>query len=489
MIELSYQQQENIGFRYVLDSLSPNSPYGAERVRTLRPYEPEERAELLRQFRNLDLVLKKQGGCAVQIGQMQRILMCMKDVRRIAEKCRETALNEVELFELKRFLLESAELLPLWGQIQGMLQLDCAEMKDTTAALDMLDPEHNRIASFYVSESYSSRLRTLRKEKRDLEERIRRTSGEERENLRQKRLLVAADEDHEERRVRADLSESLRPSLDDILSNMDLLGELDLTLEKAAMTARCGGCMPELTDGEVELQNMRNPRIADALDQQGKHFTPVSITLRKGATVLTGANMGGKSVAMKTVTLNLLLAQCGFFPIAEKARVPMFHGVFLVSEDLESVDRGLSSFGGEIVRFNAVIERLRDGFSLVLLDEFARGTNPDEGAAIVRAVTEYLNRQNAVSLLSTHYDNVAEHAGAHYQVVGLRDLDLNALRAELSAVGEKDRVALIARHMNYGLYRVEGRQSIPRDALNICRLLGLEGEILEKIEHSYEPEA
>ncbi|MEA5040350.1 MAG: DNA mismatch repair protein MutS [Clostridiaceae bacterium] len=485
MIELSYQQQENIGFRYVLDSLSPNSPYGAEQIKALRPYLPEEREELLRQLHNLGRVLEKQSGCAIQIGKLQRILMCMKNVRRAAEKCREAALNEIELFELKRFLLDSAELLPLWREIQAVLHLDCIEMSDTSAALNILDPEHNRVASFYISESYSPRLRTLRKEKRELEERIRRASGEEKDALRQKRLLAAADEEHEERRVRGELSESLRPSLDHMLSNMDLLGELDLTLEKAAMAARWGGCMPELTDGGVEFKNMRNPQIADALEKRDKRFTPVSIALNRGATVLTGANMGGKSVAMKTVALNLLLAQCGFFPVAERARVPLFCGMFLISEDLESVDRGLSSFGGEIVRFNSVVERLKEGFSLVLLDEFARGTNPDEGAAIVQAVTEYLDRQNAVALLSTHYDNVAEHGSAHYQVIGLRDLDLEALRSELAIAGESERVGLIARHMDYGLYRVEGKQNCPRDALNICRLLGLKEEILSKIERSY----
>ena len=485
MIELSFQQQEHIGFRYVLDSLAPCSPYGAARVRALRPYEPAQRDELLRQWANLARVMEKQSGCAAPLGKLQRVLMTMKDVRRAAEKCLENALGEIELFELKRFLLQCAELLPLWREVQDVLALDCAELADTTAALDILDPEHNRVASFYVSESYSPRLRTLRKDKRALEERIRRAAGEEKEELQRQRLLVAADEEHEERRVRAALSESLRPFVAAMLANMDLLGELDLTLEKAAMAARWGGCRPELSDGEVELRDMISPQIADALEKRGERFTPVSITLARGATVLTGANMGGKSVAMKTTALNLLLAQCGFFPTARAARVPLFDGMYMISEDLESVDRGLSSFGGEIVRFNQVLTRLKSGFSFVLLDEFARGTNPDEGAAIVQAVTEYLDGRDAVTLLATHYDGVAERGSAHYQVIGLRDLDLEQLRTELAAGTGENGVELIARHMDYGLYRVEEKQDCPRDALNICRLLGLDAEILAKIEQIY----
>ena len=124
------------------------------------------------------------------------------------------------------------------------------------------------------------------------------------------------------------------------------------------------------------------------------------------------------------------------------------------------------------------------GSSLFLLDEFANGTNPDEGAVIVQAVTKYLNEVNAISLLTTHYDKVAENAAAHYQIIGLRDVDPEKIRMEL-AVTNEDGVAVIARHMNYGLYRVEGRSDCPRDALNICRMLSLKPEILEKIEQSY----
>ena len=89
-----------------------------------------------------------------------------------------------------------------------------------------------------------------------------------------------------------------------------------------------------------------------------------------------------------------------------------------------------------------------------------------------------------MSLLTTHYDKVAEHARVHYQIIGLRDVEPEQIRRELSVSGE-DGVAVIARHMNYGLYRVEGKSDCPRDALNICRMLSLKPEILEKIEESY----
>ena len=146
---------------------------------------------------------------------------------------------------------------------------------------------------------------------------------------------------------------------------------------------RYGGIRPELTETELELTDMINPEICDLLSEQGRSFVPVSIRLEQGATVITGANMGGKSVAMKTVALNALLLQAGFLVCAKKARMPLFHSVKMLFDDLQSIQSGLSGFGSEIVQFQKALTEVEKGYSLFLLDEFARGTNPDEGAAIL----------------------------------------------------------------------------------------------------------
>lgn len=487
MISLKFTQKENIGFQYVMDALRPCSPYGEERVKNLKPFTPAEKPELMRQLGNIDRVMKGEGDCKDALNKMLRVFMTLKNVRLTAKKCQETALNEIELFEIKRFLLQTDEILPLFAQVQKILCLDGISLEDTSAGLELLDPEHNRIATFYISDSYSQRLRALRKEKRDLEEQIRRLpDGPEKENAQAQRVHVAAEEEHEEMVIRGRLSEGLRPLIPAVLHNMEAFADFDLTVEKAHLAKKYGGVMPCITENTLDMENMVNPQIADACGERGKTFTPVSIALRKGATVITGANMGGKSVALKTIALNILLTHCGFFPFAEEASLPMFDGMHIISEDLESIDRGLSSFGGEIVRFNQVISQLSEGFAFIMLDEFARGTNPDEGAAIVQAVTAYLNRANAVTVLATHYDGVADLGDAHYQVIGLKDLDVAALQAEIAQTDGDVGVELIGKHMNYGLYRVEEKQDCPRDALNICRLLGMRSEILEMVEKKYE---
>lgn len=483
MITLTFAQRENIGFQYVLDTLRPSSPYGGERVRELRPFRPEERSELLRQLSNIGRVLEGEEHCRKALDQLLRIFMTVKNIRPTVQKCLETSLNEIELFEVKCFLLRCNEMLPLFRELQPVLRLEGIALEDTVQALDLLDPERNRVASFFISDSGSQALRSLRKEKRALEEQIRRLpEGEEREALRARRVRVASEEELEEMRIRKELSAALRPYVPAMLRNMEMIGEIDLTVEKARLARRYGGVMPELTACRLEMEEVVNPKIADLLREQGKQFTPISIALERGATVITGANMGGKSVALKTVALNVLLIHCGFFPFARRAACPLFDHMHIVSEDLESIDRGLSSFGGEIVRFNQVVGHLKDGLAFILLDEFARGTNPDEGAAIVQAVTKYLDGQNAITLLTTHYDNVVQWGRAHYQVIGLRELDVEKLKQEMAHLSGDVGVALIGQHMNYGLYRVEGKRDCPRDALNICRLLGMEPEIVEIIE-------
>ena len=224
--------------------------------------------------------------------------------------------------------------------------------------------------------------------------------------------------------------------------------------------------------------------VSEMTMEQAKAAGATALFSEKYGDVVRVVNMGGKSVAMKTVALNVLLLQAGFLVCAKRARMPLFHSVKMLFDDLQSIQSGLSGFGSEIVQFQKALDQAEQGYSLFLLDEFARGTNPDEGAVIVQAVTKYLNEVNAISLLTTHYDKVAENARLHYQIIGLRDVDPEQIRQELAATGD-DGIQVIARHMNYGLYRVEGKSDCPRDALNICRMLSLKPEILEKIEQAY----
>ena len=454
MINLPFAQRENIGFQYVLDALKPCSPYGEERVRELKPFEPREKAELQRQLSNLQRVLTvleaeaidsgkkarpegpvcelpemqgelerirsalEQGeGCQKALDKLLLVFMTVKNVRPTAKKCREAHLNEIELFELKRFLLKCDEMLPLFNQIQPVLQLEGISLKDTSGALDLLDPEHNRVASFYIFDGYSQTLRTLRKEKRELEEQIRRLpDGAEKEELQARRSRIAADEEHEEMRIRGELSEGLRPYIDDMLHNMEAIADIDLTVEKACLALRYGGTMPRFTENTLSMTDMINPQIADAVQGRGKTFTPVSIALEKGATVITGANMAGKSTYLRTVSANYLLA-CVGLPVCGTEMTFTPARLLTSLRTADSLSDGESYFFAELKRLKLIIDSLKRSEQLfIVLDEILRGTNSVDKQKGSLALLRQLVRLRANGIIATHdllLGTLADHYPTH----------------------------------------------------------------------------
>lgn len=486
MISIRFEEKQQIGLQYALETLHGCSPFGQEKIRRLRFYTPAERAELEEELYNVQQAADHAEELKGVYDKICILLCQMKDIRNSIRRCRDGEVpDHVELFEIKGYLQRLESLLPLYRQISDTAPLRGLAFHDPKPALDILDPDNTRSRGFYIPDSMTEKLRQIRRSKKELEEKLHEAKTDaQKDELRLQRTRICAEEESEETKIRRDMGARLAPLAEAMLADAESAGRLDFIIQKALFAVRYGGVMPQITDGTLELTEMVNPELCDLLSEQGRSFVPVSISLDRGATVITGANMGGKSVAMKTVALNVLLMQAGFLVCAKEAKMPLFESVLMLFEDMQSIQSGLSGFGSEIVQFQKALAQVEQGYSLFLLDEFARGTNPDEGAVIVQAVTKYLNEVNAISLLTTHYDKVAENARLHYQIIGLRDVDPEQIRQELAATGD-DGIQVIARHMNYGLYRVEGKSDCPRDALNICRMLSLKPEILEKIEQAY----
>ena len=486
MISIRFEEKQQIGLQYALETLHGCSPFGQEKIRRLRFYTPAERAELEEELYNVQQAADHAEELKGVYDKICILLCQMKDIRNSIRRCRDGEVpDHVELFEIKGYLQRLESLLPLYRQISDTAPLRGLAFHDPKPALDILDPDNTRSRGFYIPDSMTEKLRQIRRSKKELEEKLHEAKTDaQKDELRLQRTRICAEEESEETKIRRDMGARLAPLAEAMLADAESAGRLDFIIQKALFAVRYGGVMPRITDGTLELTEMVNPELCDLLSEQGRSFVPVSISLDRGATVITGANMGGKSVAMKTVALNVLLMQAGFLVCAKEAKMPLFESVLMLFEDMQSIQSGLSGFGSEIVQFQKALDQAEQGYSLFLLDEFARGTNPDEGAVIVQAVTKYLNGIHAISLLTTHYDKVADCGRAHYQIIGLRDIDPEAIRREL-AVTSEDGVAVIARHMNYGLYRVEGKSDCPRDALNICRMLSLKPEILKMVEESY----
>lgn len=479
-MELSFEQKEDVGLKYVLDLLEPACPYGAKRLKAEGFYcGAAQKAALEREMDNVETLCAALAAAPDAVEKARHALSGLKDLSGTFDNCAAGPLGEVELFELTAFALRMKQLLPLAEALPGYDGLEGARFAPVDGALAVLDPSGSGRLSFYVEDARSSELLACRREKREIEKLLR-APGADRDELLARRLLAAKREELALRDIYAAMTEALRPHLPALRQNADAAGRLDAAICKARLARRFGAVRPKMGGDALRLTGAVSPEIAAALEARGRVFAPITIDMPRGVTVLTGANMGGKSVAIKTVTLNIALALLGCFVFCGRAEVPMFDRIELINRDFSNAAGGLSSFGGEILRFNEAAERLRDGgLSFIAMDEFARGTNAREGAAIARGVVKYLAGKNAVTLLATHYDGTAEDAVRHYQVKGLRKLD----GKEIPQYGSgRDGLRRIEDAMDYGLIPVEPGTDCPRDALRICRILGMDGEILNNIE-------
>lgn len=320
--------------------------------------------------------------------------------------------------------------------------------------------------------AYHPELAPLRAEKTALEKEIRAASEEEKSALLERRRQLAVREDQLELEVRAELTRKLMVYREAFLANMDALGHLDLLLAKGRLAKRYQCVRPVLSaDNHLVLRGLRHPQVAEELAGRDEAFTTLDLELSAGCTVVTGANMGGKTVSLRSTVLSLLLCQCGFFVFAQSARLPLFHQVALILADSGPGSGGLSSFGREVHLLDRLLDQTRGQRFFLALDEFARGTNPQEGAALARALVRYLGRLDCMALMTTHYDGVSDVAGAHYQVAGL-------VREITDDEGEDPR-RRIARRMDYRLLSAPPGAPCPRDALRVCRLLKLDPELTE----------
>lgn len=474
---LDVSQLSSIGFRFVRDSLELMTPYGEELARHPRFYTRENADALRSEQRSIALAMEAAVTRTAEVNALMRLFMPVKDIRRSVAGVSERTLSEVELFEIKRFLMQLDLIAP---QLEKTFAPEGLTVTALPAALDIIDPDGMRSPSFYVSDRLSPRLAAIRAERRRLDDEIRKNGLTD--ELSSVRTRLAADEEEENFAVRTEVCRRLAPYAEALLKNAEAIGRIDLITAKARLAVALGASIPNVGAERFRMTGMKNPRFALDLEKKGLAFVPVSLELEKGSVVVTGANMGGKSVAIKTLALNAQLAMCGYPVFAENCEMPFLDDIYLLSEDREDVTGGLSSFGGEMKAFDTMLRETADKRSvLVLLDEFARGTNPHEGAALVRAAVRLFNaRGNTYAVVATHFDGAARLARLHYQVAGLRNADAEKLFDDIRS----GRADALLRSMDYGLYPVSKDEEPPRDAVKIIKALGVSREFSDLIDIS-----
>ena len=481
-MELTLQQQQDIGLDFVLDRLLPLSPLGREKKRALAPYAPSEREALQRELEDL--------GKAVALGDHPALrgfrqgLMQVRDIRATVTGLGQRDLDQVELFELKRYLLLLRGLAADFAALQASARWEGLALQEVPEALFILDPENSGNPSFSLRDQWSADLTAIREEKRIIEKQIAQAAGEAREALLLQRTGIVMREAEAEQRLCAVLSQKLLTYRKAIADSLDALAHLDLLFAKAALVQELGGVRPTLTEKELSFVNMVHPAIRDSLRRQGAAFTPLSLSLVPGAAVLTGANMGGKSVCLKTLALNVYLTHCGLFPFADAATVPLFDGLCLVRGEGEDGREGLSSFGGELMAADAAARAVQRGFCLVLFDEFARGTNPAEAVKLQQGALSYFGASGSICLFVTHYEAVAARASRRFLTRGVRDLDVSEGRRMIEAGADK--LTVLRRFMDFGVEEITDA-AVPQKALSVAELLGVEEGLLSAIRREYIP--
>ncbi len=486
MNQFGKDQIRATGLKHVLDQIELASPYGRQQLSQIRPYQLNEKKLLEQEFDQMSELYDSMNKSAEKYKGVKLIIARLKDIRESVSRCeRGVVLDEVELFEIKYFALKVEELRRLYEELA--LELSGIDFESVNDIVELLDPDGQRLATFHLYDAYSEDLKEVRMQKRLVERMIKDAADPETsKSLEEERISLIIIEEDEAQIVMENLSKSIKKHIQVLKNNMERIGRFEFLIGKVTLAQNLKGIRPKLDEkGYFSIQGAFNPMVVSALSEKGELFTPVSIVLKPGATVVTGANMGGKSIALKTISLNVMLVLLGFFPFAEEMIMPIFGFVYMVSDDMQSVAKGLSTFGAEIIKLKEIIANASVSNGFIAIDELARGTNPREGTYLLKSILSYLNKKESISLLTTHYDGVISEECDHYQVVGLKEVDFNILKKKID-LNESKTVEIIQTHMDYRLEKVKNGTDVPKDALNICSLLGLESAIVNEAKQLYE---
>lgn len=233
--------------------------------------------------------------------------------------------------------------------------------------------------------------------------------GEEVQNLR-------IDEENEVYRILYTLTALVADCADSLADNMRLIEKLDYIFSKGKLSMELGGVEPLINlDRRIVLEAARHP----LMDPQISVPLTFELGTRNRGVVITGPNTGGKTVAIKTVMLNAVMAQCGLHVCSKNADICMNSGFFCDIGDGQNINDNLSTFSSHIKNVLHILEEIdKDGF--VIMDELGSGTDPQEGMGIAIAILEKLRESGANFLVTTHYPEVKEYASRSEGIVNAR---------------------------------------------------------------------
>ena len=228
------------------------------------------------------------------------------------------------------------------------------------------------------------------------------------------------DERREIIKILSAFTDYLRPYLPDLLESYEFLAQIDFIRAKAKFGLQINAIKPAIDNKQqIDWVHAYHPLLYLALSKQQRKVVPLDITLQDENRILiiSGPNAGGKSVCLKTVGLLQYMVQCGLMiPVKENSNVGVFDDIFIDIGDEQSIEDDLSTYSSHLLNMKFFVKNC-NAKSLLLIDEFGSGTEPEIGAAIAEALLERYNAKQSFGVITTHYQNLKHFANENEGVV------------------------------------------------------------------------
>ena len=445
------------GFKFVIDALNLQSSAG-RRILYALPF-LKQSEEIAREIEKTAWLIDgmKDETFYQKVSLTQMKLGELRDINSTISRLRyNNTLDDIELFEIKHLAILAHSI----GKEVKELELPFIAIPNLSGAIEILDPQGKKILQFYIYNEYSPTLAKIRNVINNITH-----SDETEEEINQLRLKEKEEED----KVRTALTEKLQPYTENLKDALNEMATLDLLIAKAVLAKELQLTQPTFAKNTTSFVGLFNPEIGNSLRKQDKKFQPVDISIPEGPTLITGANMTGKTVLLKSIALAQALVQFGFHVPALSAEIAPVDRIILCTTDGQDELSGLSSFAAEMTRLNKMIKHIENGERLlVLIDELARTTNPTEGKAIVAGVLNFLCEHKVNSLITTHY--TINTPCRKLRVKGFRLKDKNV----------KITIHNINNYIDYTLEESQEKE-VPHEAIYIAEIMGISDDLLQRI--------
>ena len=308
------------------------------------------------------------------------------------------------------------------AQSDGIVDKDVTPtMRDGRLVIPVLPSNKRKIRGIVHDESATGKtLYVEPAEVVDANNRIRELEGEERQEI--IRILTA-------------IANETRPMLPDIMASFDFMATVDFVRAKAKFAERIEATVPQMSnDGSLDWIHAKHPLLYIRYKNEGKasEIVPLDIMLdrrNQRIVLISGPNAGGKSVCLETLGLLQYMLQCGLaIPVAKNSLCSIFDHIFIDIGDEQSIDNDLSTYSSHLQNMKFFVRNATKR-TLILIDEFGSGTEPQIGGAIAQALLGKFNESKVNGVITTHFTNLKHFAEETQGIVnGAMLYDRNGLR-------------------------------------------------------------